>query len=104
MAFLLGDFPVVAQGDGLDVISADRIADLLAGDWGFHHDATTNLDRLGEVAQGGPLPEEMGARAMSRAAELRAAIDEAPKGRRWKMRAKIGTRTQWYEDVEEVLR
>jgi hypothetical protein len=103
MAFLLGDFPVVAD-DGLDLISATRIADLLAADWGFHHDATTNLDRLEEVAGSGPMPADIGARALARAGELRAAIDAAPKGRRWKMRAKVGTRAQWYEDVEEVVR
>jgi hypothetical protein len=104
VGFLLGEFEVVPSGDGLEVISADRIADLLAKDWGFYYDATTNLDRLREVADGGPLPEGTGARALAHAATLRTAIEDAPKGRRWKMRAKVGTRSQWYEDVEEVLR
>jgi hypothetical protein len=103
-AFLLGEFPVVHEGDGLDVIVAPRIADLLAANWGFHYDATNNLDRLTEVCADGPMPEQTGAHALAGAATLREAIDAAPKGRRWKMRAKVGTRAQWYEDVEEVLR
>jgi hypothetical protein len=103
MAFLLAEFEISSE-DGLDVIDGTRIADLLARDWGFHYDATTNLDKLGDVANGSPVPGEIGGRALARARELRQAIDAAPKGRRWKMRAKVGTRTQWYEDVEEVLR
>ena len=36
------------------------------------------------------------------AAELRRVLDEAPKGRRFRMRARIGERKRWYELPEEV--
>ena len=39
-----------------------------------------------------------------RLTQLRETIDSTPKTRRWKMRAKVGTRVQWYEEVEEVDR
>jgi hypothetical protein len=35
---------------------------------------------------------------------LQKAMDEAPKTMAWKMRAKVGTRVRWYEEVEEVQR
>jgi len=35
-------------------------------------------------------------------AGLRAAIDDAPKSTRWKLRAKVGDRQQWYVEPEEV--
>jgi hypothetical protein len=31
-------------------------------------------------------------------------IDDAPKGVKWKMRAKVGDKLKWYREVEEVER
>jgi hypothetical protein len=39
-----------------------------------------------------------------RLVKLQKAMDEAPKTLGWKMRAKVGTRVRWYEEVEEVQR
>ena len=33
---------------------------------------------------------------------LRAAIDEAPKSTRWKLRAAVGERQKWYLEPEEL--
>ena len=35
-------------------------------------------------------------------AALRAAIDEAPKSTRWKLRARVGERVAWYAEPEEM--
>ena len=35
---------------------------------------------------------------------IQIAMDEAPKTMGWKMRARVGTRLRWYEEVEEVQR
>jgi hypothetical protein len=40
--------------------------------------------------------------ARSQVEGLRRAIDEAPKSTRWKLRARIGERQQWYQEPEEV--
>lgn len=102
-AFLFAEFPVVESGEGIEVIAAPRIAELLANDWGFHKTATTNLERIQE-AVGAALDGEDAERASARVRDLARVIDETPKTRRWKLRAKIGTRVRWYEEVEEVLR
>jgi hypothetical protein len=34
--------------------------------------------------------------------DLRAAIESAPKSTRWKLRAAVGERQQWYQEPEEV--
>jgi hypothetical protein len=39
-----------------------------------------------------------------RVAELRDVIERAPKTQRWKLRARVGNRVKWYEEVEEVNR
>jgi hypothetical protein len=39
-----------------------------------------------------------------RLAAIQGAMEAAPKSLAWKMRAKVGTRVRWYEEVEEVQR
>ncbi|MDT7760238.1 MAG: hypothetical protein QOH27_6136, partial [Mycobacterium sp.] len=48
------------------------------------------------------LDQELAARVRMQIETLRAHLAAAPKSRRWKMRAKLGTRKRWYEQVEEV--
>lgn len=102
-AFLLAEFPLSFDDDTQHAIFAPEIAGLLARNWGFHHTATTNLERVPGMV-GGAVPEAISQEAAKRSRELREAIFAATKSRRWKLRAKVGTRVQWYEDVEEVLR
>lgn len=83
-------------------IDAGRIARMLAADWGFHHTATENLEHV--AAKAAELPADAGERAARGVAELRRVIDAQSKTKRWGMRARIGTRKQWYRDVEEVER
>jgi hypothetical protein len=89
----------VAPGDGDDeVIDCAYVAGLLARDWGFHRDATANLDRIHQAAA------TLGDRAQrveQRALKLREAIDGTQKSRGWRMRARVGERMQWWEDVSE---
>jgi hypothetical protein len=35
---------------------------------------------------------------------LEDAIEQAPKTQKWKLRARVGERVKWYEQVEEVAR
>jgi hypothetical protein len=40
----------------------------------------------------------------SRVHALQQRIDDAPKSAKWRLRAKVGTRYPWYEEVEELDR
>jgi hypothetical protein len=82
-------------------VDPDRIAGVLAADWGWWRTSTEVLGRV--VAYAGELDHrDVGGRAATAAAQLRAAIDERPKSRRWKLRARVGERVAWYELPEEV--
>jgi hypothetical protein len=83
-------------------VDTPRIAGLLAQDWGFWHTATQHLDLL-DSALAGDLPAPL-VPARAQAVELRAAFEAAPKTRKWRMRARVGTRVPWYTEVEEVDR
>lgn len=94
---LLLDHPL-----GPEAIDVDRILAVTSSDWGFERTIHGTLrqvrDHLGDFA----LEPAAAALVRARADELEAAIDAAPKGRRWKLRARVGDRVRWYEDPEEA--
>ena len=81
----------LGEGDG-DHVDTAYLAGLVADDWGLWRTLSGTLERLAELE-----PE-----LAQPAAELRRVLDEAPKGRRFRMRARIGERKRWYELPEEV--
>jgi hypothetical protein len=90
--------------DGADAINAARIASLTAQDWGLQRTFELNLERLRGGVGELELPDPRRDAIAARIERLLAAMEEAPKSRRWKMRARIGERKQWYEEPEEVGR
>ena len=83
---------------GLDVAYICR---LLADDWGFCYTVTTNLDRLEEQLAELALDPSLRDVARRRLGELRSRIEQTPKSRGWRLRARIGTKKKWYQDVGE---
>jgi hypothetical protein len=82
-------------GKGPDALDTRAIAETLAADWGFWYTATTNLEQARALASG---PSAV------RLAELARRVEEQPKSSRWRVRAKVGTRVRWYQEVEEAQR
>ena len=96
-AALLATHPVGESGDPGEAIDPAYVAGLLARDWGFHHTATANLAALrDEVAGNGSAGTVRG-----RVDALLGAIEAAPKSVRWRARARVGERMQWWQDVDE---
>ncbi len=90
------------EGDP-EALSAPYVARLLARDWGFHHTVTRNLDRLRAAVAEGAVQVGAADRSavLARIGALAAAIEHAEKSVRWRMRAKVGERVQWFADVDE---
>jgi hypothetical protein len=93
----------VADHDG-DAVNGSQVAELCAGDWGLWRTITGNLASCVELLPEYALPDADSRRVADRLAALQERIDEAPKSRGWKLRAKIGERKRWYEMPEEVDR
>jgi hypothetical protein len=97
---LLLEHPIGTAADGPEVIDATYIAELLRDDWGFYYTLTSNLDKverfLSRAEAIGPAQAEV---IRGRLEEVRRLVEKAPKSMRWKMRAKIGPKKQWYQDV-----
>jgi hypothetical protein len=90
------------QTDAQDAIDADYVSRLLADDWGFFHTVTTNLTRLSrDASEDGWLDDAQAHVVRGRVGELLASIEAAPKSTRWRLRARVGTRKRWYQEVAE---
>jgi hypothetical protein len=88
-------------GPDADAIDARYVARLLAGDWGFWYTVTRNLERLRRSLDEGALSAEQAGIVAERIAELERVIEEEAKTGRWKLRARIGPRKRWYQEVAE---
>ncbi len=74
----------------------------MSRDWGFYHTFTTNLRRVPDYISEFPaITGEEGETIRARVNHLLDAIEAAPKSMKWKVRAKIGTRKLWYQEVTE---
>jgi hypothetical protein len=99
---LLATHPVAttAETGGVEAdeaIDPGYVAGLLARDWGFHHTATANLAALRAAPAGNGGGRVVGERVDA----LLAAIEAVPKSVRWRARARVGERMQWWQDVDE---
>ena len=113
---LLAEHPL-AQDDGAPdarlgqgAINVPRILSFTSNDWGWWRTVTGNLDTLDQYLAVELVPEDLdlnNGRAVlfepgAQVAALRAAIADAPKSTRWKLRSKVGERQAWYQDPEEM--
>lgn len=88
-----------------ETINVEYISNLLSKDWGFYYTAKTNFDLVKRMLRNyGALTEDDRSTIETRIDRLIEAIDSQPKSLSWNLRAKVGTRKKWYEDVEDVWR
>ncbi len=85
-----------------DAVNGARISELCANDWGLWRTITANLARCREHMTDYSLPDPDLERIGRRLDAVLDRIEQAPKSRGWKLRAKIGERKRWYELPEEV--
>jgi hypothetical protein len=95
---LLLDHPVSA-GSGDEVIDAGYVSRVAAGEWGMYRTLQVNTEKLRATLDELEVDREL---VRSRLDELWRAIEAQPKPLKWKLRAQVGDRVQWYELPEEV--
>ncbi len=97
---LLLDHPI-GQGDA-ETVNAERVARLCGEDWGLWKTVSLGLGRVRAFATASGLDPQAAHTVDGRAAALLAALEQTPKSLRWKLRAAVGERVQWYELPEDV--
>ena len=99
---LMLEHPLSHQQPSKKSIDTDYIVDMMRQDWGFYHTFTTNLKRVPNYFGEFPSINDSQLRLIrDRIDELLAVLETAPKTIGWKMRAKVGTRKRWYQEVSE---
>lgn len=89
---------------GPDTIDSRYVAELTSKDWGLYYTMTSNLEKVVEMMNGFDILRDKEDKEDVRVkiALLREIIEKKDKSMGWKMRAKIGTKRKWYQDVSEV--
>jgi hypothetical protein len=81
---------------------AGHIAAICAAEWGFWRTVTGNLEKLQDYAAASRIFLPYAARLRASVNALSAAIEAAPKPLAFRLRARVGDRVKWYNDVDEV--
>ena len=95
---------------GQGAINVPRILSFTSSDWGWWRTVTGTLDTLDRFLTIEMTPDDLdlgNGRDLrfdpsAQIGALRAAIETAPKSTRWKLRAKVGERSSWYNEPEEM--
>lgn len=102
---LMLEHPLGTKADGNKHIDSDYISNMMANDWGFYHTFTTNLRKVPDYISEFPaITADEATTIREHVAGLLERIEDAPKSMKWKLRAKVGTRTRWYQEVTEKSR
>ena len=85
-------------------INQAYIAKLLSADWGFYHTVANNLTKTKLLLQDYNIPQADREDVISKIDRLLTRIENEPKTSKFKMRARIGEKKKWYNDVDETIR
>ena len=91
----------VGDTDG-ETVNAAYIASLLAGDWGLWRTSRGTIETTRAQLPGIDLEPAERDLIDNRLTALWDRVEEEPKSFRWKSRARIGDRSRWYEEPEEI--
>ena len=89
----------IARDDD-DHVNAERIAELCAGEWGLWRTASMNLGKVRDYLPHFDLSDDDRGIVAQRVAELLKAMDDAPKGAKWRLRARVGDKVKWYNEID----
>ena len=86
--------------DDADHVNAARIAQLCAGEWGLWRTSSMNLGKVRDYLPHFDLSDDDRAVVAQRVGQLLQAMDDEPKGTRWRLRAKVGDKVKWYNEID----
>lgn len=91
LACMLSTHELGGASDDPEVIDTTYLCTLLADDWGFWKTATDNLLTIAS---------DLPPRGEDNAHELIRLLEAYPKTMRWRVRARVGERMQWWQEVD----
>ena len=95
---LLREHEIQANDD--DHVNSARVAKLCAGEWGLWRTSSMNLGKVRDYLPHFDLTDEDRDIVSRRVAEILSAMDDIPKGTKWKLRARVGDKVKWYKTID----
>ena len=84
-------------------VNGPYIAKILSDDWGFYYTVTENIKKfINFVPTLTEITQEQKDLVIARAKKIHQMIEDEPKSRGWKNRAKVGTKKRWYKIVHSM--
>ena len=77
-------------------INIRYLSELCKDDWGIYKTFTTTIERASDYASKSKLDEAERAAVLAKLKRTREEMEQIPKSFKWKMRARIGEKQQWY--------
>ena len=87
-----------------ECINQSYIARVLSGDWGFYHTVSLNLAKTKLLLQEYNVPDKDKIDVEAKIQQLLDRMEKEPKSMKFNMRAKVGEKKKWYNDVDETIR
>jgi hypothetical protein len=88
-----------------ELIDIDYLLKLTSNDWGLFYTSQMNLHKARDFAgQYDVINDDVRQDVRAKIHDVLQRMDAAPKGMKWKMRARVGTKVKWYQDVGDVHR
>jgi hypothetical protein len=81
-------------------VNSDRIAELCAGEWGLWRTASMNLEKVRDYLPHVDLADDDRSIVAQRVEELLKAMNDRPKGTKWRLRARVGDKVKWYNVID----
>lgn len=91
----------VAEHDR-EAVNAAHVAQLLSGDWGLWRTCQGSLSTARATIPTLGLEPERAALVDDRLGRLWERVETQPKSLKWKARARVGERTRWYQEPDEI--
>ena len=91
----------VGDSDKPETINGSYLAGLCGDDWGIYKTFTINIGHILTALPKYALEPESMAIVQKRLEDIQNRIENAPKSMRWKIRARVGEKAQWYELPEQ---
>ena len=85
-----------------ETINIEYVAKLLSDDWGFNYTVATNLDKVKQYLVNTEALASYRDEIFGKIEKINKRTESEPKSMRWKLRAKVGARSKWYQDVSDV--
>ena len=87
--------------DDADHVNAEVVAELCAGEWGLYRTTTMNLEKGARLpAPPRPRGRRQAASSQQRSPSCLTAMDDYPKGTKWRLRARVGDKVRWYNVID----